>query len=391
MDMRLIWLALGTFAIGAEGFAISSLLPGIAAETGVSMAQSGYLVFAYAIAYAIGAPVLASLTGASDRRSVLAAGALVFGLGAFAAGFATHYAWLLVARVAMAACAGLYAATAQATAVTLSTPVRRARAISVIVGGTTLAVAFGAPIGGVIATLAGWRGTYFAIAGAALVAAIAIWFLLPKGLRGEKKTVRERLAVVAIPGVMPALLTTLLYITGGFIVFVYIAPLSVDAMGLDRGLVPAVMLAYGIGAALGNYAGGQIADRVGAQRTVTLVLATGIAMMVLLSAIALLPDPVAGPVFFTFMVVWGFVGWIFPPAQASYLVAIAPQAVPLVLALNASALYLGVAMGALAGGYILEHAGAAELGWMGAAAPLLGLVLILARRRAMRPIGARLG
>ena len=68
MDIRLIWLAVGTFAIGVESFAISSLLPQIAESTGVSLTQAGYLVLAFALANAFGSPVLAALTGTADRR-----------------------------------------------------------------------------------------------------------------------------------------------------------------------------------------------------------------------------------------------------------------------------------------------------------------------------------
>ena len=63
MDMRLFWLALGTFAIGVEGFVIATLLPAIAADSGVPITQAGYLVFAYALSYAVGAPVLSAATG----------------------------------------------------------------------------------------------------------------------------------------------------------------------------------------------------------------------------------------------------------------------------------------------------------------------------------------
>src|ERR1044072_1438822 len=82
MDIRLIWLAPGAFAIGAEGFVISTLLPSISADTGVTLPQAGYLVLAYAVAYAISAPVLATLTGTAGRRNGLVGGALVFSAGA---------------------------------------------------------------------------------------------------------------------------------------------------------------------------------------------------------------------------------------------------------------------------------------------------------------------
>ncbi len=48
MDIRLVGLALGTFAIGIEGFVVASLLPQIAGDTGVTSVQAGYLVVTYA-------------------------------------------------------------------------------------------------------------------------------------------------------------------------------------------------------------------------------------------------------------------------------------------------------------------------------------------------------
>lgn len=390
MDTRLIWLALGTFAIGVEGFVIATLLPGIAADSGVSITQAGYLVFAYALAYAIGAPVLSATTGRFDRRGLLTVTALVFAAGALMAALSTSYAMLLAARVIIAACAGLYAATAQATAVTIAPAERRARAVSIIVAGTTLAVALGAPIGGFINGFAGWRGTYFAIAGVGLVTAVAIWFMLPAGIRGDRRSLSERLSVLNVPGVVPALFAILLYMAGPFAAFVYLGPITTRAMGLDVSMLPLVMLAYGVGAAAGNWVGGQSADRYGAQRTVTFAAVANVVSMLLLSAIPHLPLNAIGPVYFAFMFAWGVVGWMFPPAQVSRLVAMAPTSAPLALSLNASFLYLGTALGALVGGFVLEHLSVFDIGWVGAVFPLLSLgVLVAAQPR--RVIVPRLG
>ena len=51
MDIRLYLLALGAFAIGAESFVVSSLLPPIAGDMGVSITQAGYLVLLYALGF----------------------------------------------------------------------------------------------------------------------------------------------------------------------------------------------------------------------------------------------------------------------------------------------------------------------------------------------------
>lgn len=378
MDIRLFWLALGSFAIGVEAFVITALLPAISAETGVSLVECSTLILAFSAAYAVGSPILAALTGALDRRLVLTVSALVFTAGAAVAGIAAGYSMLMAARVVMAFAAGLYAATAQATAVGLSEPHHRARAISIIVGGTTLAVAFGAPLGALVAAWAGWRGTYLAVAGLGLVAAGAIWLMIPKGLRGARLGLKQRLGVVAVPGVLPALLTMLLYMTGAFTVFVYIAPLATDAVGLDKALIPAVLLAMGVGAAIGNVLGGQAADRFGAQRTVVATFAAQVVLLALASLVPHLPAGVAGPAFFAYMFVWGVLAWAFPPAQASRILAIAPGNAPLVLSLNASALYAGIALGSVVGSQVMLHAGPFDLGWAGAVFPLIGLAVLWA-------------
>ncbi|WP_240230105.1 MFS transporter [Devosia lacusdianchii] len=397
MDIRLIWLAVGTFAIGVESFAISSLLPQIAESTGVSLTQAGYLVIAFALANAFGSPVLAALTGTADRRRILAVTALLFSVGAVWAGLSYGYADLMAARILMAFSAGLYTATAQATGVAISSADHRARAISVIVGGTTMAVAFGAPLGALVAGLVSWRGSYFMVAGFGVIAAAAVWLLLPLGLRGAQLSLRQRIAAVALPGVPGALMTTWLNLAGAFTVIIYLAAVTTQAIGLPRDLVPLVLLAFGIGAAFGNAAGGQLADRVGARPTVIGAALLNMVMLVAISLAAHLPTGLMAPAFFALIFVWGATGWAFPPAQSSHLLSLSPTNAPLVLSLNASALYLGIASGSLIGGLVLQYGTPGDLGWVGALLPALSLLgiavssLLRQPRRRRQPRYVRLG
>jgi predicted MFS family arabinose efflux permease len=148
-----------------------------------------------------------------------------------------------------------------------------------------------------------------------------------------------------------------------------------------------MLLAFGVGAVIGNIAGGQAADRFGATRTVGWSLALSAAMLVMLSVIpTFLPQHIAGPVLMAMMVPWGIVGWAFPPAQASRIIKLAPDAAPIVLSLNASALYLGVALGAVVGGAVLRYGVPADLGVVAAVFPVIGLGVVLAGRWAARPV-----
>jgi len=386
MNKRLFWLALGTFAIGAEGFVISSLLPQISEDTGVTLIEAGYLVVAFALVYATGSPFLTALTADRDRRTVLMVSALVFTAGALTAAFAHSYAVLLMARIIIACAAGLYAATAQATAIAISHADHRARAISIVVGGTSLAVAFGAPLGAFVASWAGWRGTYLSIAAAGMIAAVAIRLMLPGGLRGTRMPLRTRFEVLSQPGILPTLAMTLLYMTAGFMVFTYIAPMTIQAAGLSRFLLPTVLLTYGTGAALGNYLGGQMADRWGAQRMVMIAIVLNTGMMLFFALLGYLPAGWAGPAFIGALFPWGVMSWSFPPAQASRILAIAPGSAPLALSLNGSALYFGVALGSFIGGLVLRYASVRDLGWVAALFLLAALALVgLERVRAAGP------
>ncbi|MBN9067540.1 MAG: MFS transporter [Rhizobiales bacterium] len=367
MDKRIFWLAAGSFTISTEGFVVSSLLPDIAADAGISIPLAGSLITAFALAYALGAPILATLTGRQDRRSIIVWTMAFFVFGNLMAALGSSFETLLAARIVMALAAGLFAATAQATAVAMVDDHHRARAIAVVVGGTTVAVALGAPLGALIGTAIGWRGTFMAIAAVGTLAGFVLWWRLPHGLTGTPLSLGERVAGAMRPGVLPMLFTTLMT-----------PPLAMQGTGLSELALPAVLLAFGIGAVIGNIAGGQAADRFGAARTVCWSLALSAAVLFAFSAIPALPHAFAGLALILAMVPWGVVGWAFPPAQASRILAIAPDDAPVVLSLNGSALYLGVALGSVVGAEVLRVGSPADLGWVSALFPLIGLAVVLA-------------
>ena len=377
MDKRLVWLAVGSFAMSTVGFVFASLLPSIAADTHTTVPMAGYLMMTFSLAYAVGAPVLSALAGEIDRRRVLTAAMLTFVAGNLIAAVSSSFAALLAAQIVMGMSAGLFAATAQATAVSLAGPEHRARAISVVVGGTTFAVALGAPLGSLIATFWGWRGTFLSIALLGIVCAAILWVRLPHGLRGVKLTLSERLATVGRPGILPALATTLLYLTGGFIIISYLAPLAIEGAGLPALALPGMLLCFGVGAVIGNLGSGYLADRLGATRVVVLSLLMSVAVSLAIAfGLKLLPQAWSGPLLLGIMVPWGIIGWAFPPAQASRIVGYAPQLAHLTLGLNASALYFGIAFGTVVGGRVLEFATPSDLGLVAAVFPLVALAVI---------------
>ncbi|EKF43508.1 major facilitator superfamily protein [Nitratireductor indicus C115] len=386
MDKRLSLLALGAFAVSTVAFVFAGLLPLISDETGVTVAEAGYLVSAYSMAYALGTPVLSALTGGMNRRRAIALALSFFVLGNLVAALSGGFLPLFGAQVIIGLAGGLFAATAQAAAVTLAGPERRAAAISVVVGGTTFALAFGAPAGSFLAHMVGWRGAFVMLAVVGFFCLSALWIWLPRTIEGTHIPLSERVLVVRRPGILLSLAVSVLYLTGGFAVIAYLGPIATQGVGLSPDYLPMVLLAYGLGAILGNYASGRLADRLGASRVVvgSMLLAAlfSLGFSVLMR---FAPVNIAGPLLFALIVPWGFVGWTFPPAQASRLAGFAPDVAGLALALNASAIYLGVALGTMVGGRVLEYADVSDLGIAGAAFPLVALMLMhLARRESRR-------
>lgn len=381
MDKRLLWLATGAFTMSTVGFVFASLLPAIATETHTSVPQAAYLITAYAMAYAIGGPVLSAVAGDRDRRTLLTLAMLAFVAGCGIVAVSPTFAVVLSAQAVLGASAGFFAATAQATAVSMAGPEHRARAISAVVGGTTFAVALGAPLGALVATFFGWRGTFVAVALLGLLCAGAIWTGLPRHLHGARLSLSERVRAIGQPGILPSLAVSMLYLSGGFIVISYLGPLAIQGAGLAPEALPLVLLAFGIGAVIGNMASGYLSDRIGATRVVVLSLLASCTVGLLIAlALNILPRGLAGPFLIGIMVPWGVIGWSFPPAQASRIVSFAPEAAHLTLSLNASAFYFGIAIGTTVGGRVLEVSVPAELGVAATVFPALALLLMLAGR-----------
>src|SRR5712671_327238 len=182
MPGALYWLALGTFAIGTEGFMIAALLVPIATDLRVSVVQAGLLVSIFAFAYATSSPVLTVLTGRVDRRRLLISSMLLFAFLNIGAAMAHSFAALAAARVLLAFAAGLYTPNANALAGALVPAKQRGRAIAVVNGGLTAAIALGVPLGAVVGERFGWRMTFVGVGVLSAIATAGVAHGLPRGV-----------------------------------------------------------------------------------------------------------------------------------------------------------------------------------------------------------------
>jgi len=381
----LFWLALGTFAVGTEGFMIAGLLPRIAADLQASIVLAGQLVTVFALAYALSSPVLTALTGAFDRRRLMIATMLAFAAANLMAWAAKDYWQLMMARVLLAFCAGLFVPGANALAGVIAGPARRGKALAIVNGGISIAVALGVPAGALLGGQLGWRATFAGVAGLALLAAIGLVVGLPasisKGL--PVASLSERLAAARQPLVLKKLLVTTLWAAGAYTIYTYLALFISAYTPLHGSQISYVLFTWGISAAAGVVIGGTATDRHGARAVILPCLLVVAAAFGLLSASAhWLPKPVALLPVLLAVVAWGVAHWGFYPAQQSSLISVAGlQATPVALSLNASFMYLGFSLGAFLGSLILVLASAADLGWAGAVCELAAIALTVAGQR----------
>lgn len=350
-------------------FVVVGLVDPVARDLGLTAAGAGWILTIYALAYAILSPLLVALTGGLGRRAVLLAGLGIFAAANVAAALAPGPAGLLTLRVVAAAGAGLVTPVTAAVAVAVSPPERRARAIAAVLFGLTLAQVAGVPAGSFLAYTLGWRSAFWAVA---LLALPCLWLLatkVPPGLGVPAVRLADLARVLADGRLMLAILFTTTFLGAIFLLYSYLGPLLNRAMGFERNGITAALVLFGIGAVVGNLAGGWAADRAGVIRTLTALCLLQAATMPLFALM-----PMAPVLLMILILVWSLSGWSFGAGQQVRLVSLAPKEASVVLALNAAAIYVGAAVGSAAGGAVLAISDVTVLGPVAGIGALLALL-----------------
>ncbi|PZM15076.1 MFS transporter [Rhizobium tubonense] len=382
MYRNLIWLALGAFAIGTEGFMISGILPGMAHDLGVSVAAAGQLVTIFAFAYAIGSPLIAVATANVPRRALLIGAMTAFTLSNLLAAFAPGYAALAFARVLLALSAGTFMPASAGYASMTIAPERRGRALSFIYSGMTIALVLGVPMGTLIAARLDWRATFIGVAALGALALIGIVAKLPRSPSPPAISLKRRLAVARRPDVLAVLMLTVLVLIGAFAVNTYFGAYLETVFGISPQGVAVTLFVFGLAAAVGNTVGGHVADRWDKRRF--LILAT-VMMVIAFTALTFLADFAPASWAFAGVVcaitLWALFGWSLPAVQQVRLLSIDPHLAPVTLSLNSSAIYLGAAIGAALGAATVQLTSLAMLGLVGAVCELAALGFLLVSTR----------
>ncbi len=378
------FLALGTFAIGTEGFMIAPLLPTIADDLGMSISTAAILVVVFTLVLAISSPITTVATGRMNRRDTLIVAMTLFTVGNLAAAFSSTFATLLVARVLMAVASGLYVPSANALAGAIAGPHRRGRALAIVSGGMTIAIALGLPLGALVGHAFGWRATFLAVAVMGLIAIIGILTGIRRQV-GDGMTVAslsERVSVIRQKAILELLAVTLFWSLGAYTAYPYIAPYLKSELDFGVTGIAATVSMWGIAAAIGVTTGGALNDRFGSRKVATTSLVLlALSFLALAAVTGLTPSTALVPTLVA-IAVWGFSVWSFFPAQMARLIqASSPSQASVSLSLNTSTMYLGFSIGSAIGAAIV---GAGDIWLIGVAAGAAEIIALLLDQRFKR-------
>jgi MFS transporter, DHA1 family, inner membrane transport protein len=374
---RILWVLLfGNLVIGTGVLLPAGLLSVIMAGVGVSAAEAGLLLTVGGLVVGFGAPILAASTSRIDRRVLLVVALVLYVIGHLASALTSNLTLLLVFRALTVAGAAIFTPQAAATAALVVPAERRGGAIAFIFIGWSLASVIGIPLGSLLGAAIGWQQTYLLMAGLSAVAALAVWIVLPGGLRVQRLDLAAWSGVLTNARLLVVLAVTMFSMSGQFTLFTYVSPVLSGIYGLDGQGIALVFLAVGVAGVVGNTVAARAASGFGVERSILLALSAVAAGLALIwVGWGSLWAFVAGGC------LWGLGGFAANSLQQSRLVALAPALASATVALNTSAVYLGQSLGSATGAALIADGPGPEMPFAGFAFALAAMALsILAAR-----------
>ena len=374
-----LWALLaGNFVIGTGVMVVPGTLNELSTSLQVSAATAGQLITVGAIVMCLGAPLLAAVVAGWDRRVLLACTMLWYGAGHLVATLMPNFGGLLLVRMLTVIAPAIFTPQAAACVGLLVPPDQRGRAVTFVFLGWSMASVLGLPIGAVIGGHFGWRAAFAVIAVLSAISAIWIWLKLPTDIRPAALSREAWGRVLKSPLLMGVVSVTALQGAGQFVLFSYFAPILKQTLGASATELGLMWAWFGACGLAGNMLVSRHIDRVGAPRMVLLTTS--------LIALSLLLWPLGVTLIWLALLLtpWGLGCFATNSAQQARLVALSPALAPGSVALNSSGIYIGQAVGAGAGGWLLAHEATAWMSWVGLATVLAAIALSVAVDRAQR-------
>ncbi|UQR61393.1 MFS transporter [Bradyrhizobium sp. C-145] len=359
-------LTIAAFAIGLDTFVIIGALDVISRDLAISTGAAGWIISIYALCYAVFAPLNAWMFKATSGHNIQILSVSIFIIGNLICAIAPNLLTLAAGRVISAYGAAMFNPSATALAAELLPPARKGFALSLIFGGMTVSQVAGVPATSWIADAIGWRFSF----GFVVIAGLLALIIFAPMMSGIAAKVPERgngpISKGLSRSIYGILSVTLFIVVSEFIVYSYVTVFIIGSLLAGVPLLSAALFAYGFGAVTGNAACGVLTDRFGPYKVLISVVG---AQLILLVGLVAFGQHGALTVLIAFF--WGNVSYMYLVPIQHRLLGLAGDRSKLVLAMNSSTTFAGIAIGAFLGGILVETSGVTSLA---AASILIGLI-----------------
>jgi DHA1 family putative efflux transporter-like MFS transporter len=338
-------LTIAVFFTATSELVVAGILNILADQMQVSVALAGQLITVYSLAFAIGTPIVVSLTSRMGRKKLLLLAMLFFIAGNLASFLSFNFTMLLLSRLILGASSGVMLVAAFSAAAKMAAPEKLGSAIGTIILGFSTAMILGIPIGIALTDMFSWRMIFLFLAAGSIVILIGMALMLPEIEGDASVPFSKQFTVLANPVILFALLLVLFREAGNSIMFTYLTPFLDSILHRSVSSIGFIMLAFGIAGAIGSRIGGSAVDKWGSVRIMA------ISMVAHVITLALLPLAIHSfSLAITLLSIWVMSMFIMGPATQTYFIEKVPQSSNLVISLNTSVTQIGLAMGAGVGG-----------------------------------------
>lgn len=368
--LPVIALSFAAFIFNTTEFVPVGLLPSIAESFNMNEAHTGLLITGYAWMVTIMSLPLTIITAKIERRLLLVILFIIFIASHLLAWLAWSFASLMAARIGIACAHAVFWAITTPLAVRIAPFHKKAKALSFIVTGSSLATVLGVPIGTVIGQHAGWRITFLLIGLIALLVMIVLIWLLPKLPSSNAGSLKSLPSLFRRPALINVYILTAIIVTGHFTAYTYISPFMRD-VGFSKNFVVFLLLIIGGAGILGSI----IFTKIITKYPIGLFISSIITLLICL--VTLYFCSYSHITTAILCIIWGSVMTIIALSLQTKVLDIAPDASDVAISMYSGIFNIGIGGGALMGSIVLSHADTTYVGYAGAIYILLAFMMFI--------------